>query len=979
MNKDADLARFPSLGEIVSSAPASWSDSEVPFAQRGVRVSWLVGWVRSLLEDINRPRMEAIEQAQQVMYHNKAGMWGLHDLPDKEVPTVPKYALLNVRALVEYFVLPLTSALRAPLWACVPIDQRGKPDFFASHTWNSLLLGPPEQEIGTLDAIEHLDQYVWIDFVSYNQHTIESIPTDMEGVIGEIGKVIFAGTPVPTLGRIWCLWELLCANRTGTDFDIAVRPGYRNDKILAVNTLYRSFLGVEKAVATKPEDLKIISDEVLAQFGSVETANKHFDRILRERFSGSWYELRERDQHLGFRPWPWLYEQTTSGKEFAKHKSPIREPDPYYGAGIRDSVIYGSEQSTFDMLIEAGLTVSSNDMVAHEFRTSSEAEIAFTEAARRGNLAQVRELLELGTDPDRPIAHKSALAHAARAGHVAVVELLLEDGADIEGGKGLSPLACAAWNGKDEIVRLLIDRGADIEGNAGGEGTALFQACAEGHLSTVRLLLELGASVDTKTEKRATPLLVAAAKSHLDVVTGLIAAGADLDWTDRSGDTALHHAAYKGSAAIVQALVNAGADRTVVDKYGDTAFDIGNRESSLDAETLELLRVDSPADLDRSIDTRQSDDAMLHSDKSAGTPKGDRPTEQSLLNVAAMTMSCPRCGEPLRCFMRPRYFYSEEPGSAWSDFLDGLQRNRCTCGLKVGGCVSSFHTDSWTAVTLEPPEGSAFPAELFEPLIDEVLTGVQRYPPLLLFQSFEDIHRAVSGGASEPFLLIPYYSLIYQDVSETARALHILIEEAVSAGLYADAYLFIKNAAAIHPDLFWVLFDAARELARIVDEASTGDSRLLNDFESLSEQLAGWRKAPSLDREAVFVCFGEHDAKSDASSGQTYSALHAHFDTHQDLRFLEGDKACSSLPSWLLPKPILSRAHKCLLDIHIHAACEFLLRHVTTASQTISEQMRRARERVANSYPELSEEQRTQVREFYGTLGGRELLDVIEG
>lgn len=237
----------------------------------------------------------------------------------------------------------------------------------------------------------------------------------MEAVIGEIGKVIFAVTPVPTLGRIWCLWELLCANRTDTGFDIAIRSGYRNDKILAVNTLYRSFVWVEKAVATKPEDLKIISDEVLAQFGSAERANEHFERIFRERFSGSWYELRERDQHLGFGPWPWLYEQSAGGKEVAKR--PVREPDPYYGAGIRDSVIYGSQQRTFEMLIDAGLQVSSKDMVAHEFNTSSESEIALVEAARNGNLTRVQELLDLGINPDRLISHGTA--RTRRCGQVA--------------------------------------------------------------------------------------------------------------------------------------------------------------------------------------------------------------------------------------------------------------------------------------------------------------------------------------------------------------------------------------------------------------------------------------------------------------------------------------------------------------------------------------------------------------------------------
>jgi hypothetical protein len=246
-----------------------------------------------------------------------------------------------------------------------------------------------------------------------------------------------------------------------------------------------------------------------------------------------------------------------------------------------------------------------------------------------------------------------------------------------------------------------------------------------------------------------------------------------------------------------------------------------------------------------------------------------------------------------------------------------------------------------------------------------------------LFESFEELHRTVSGGSLQPFLLIPYSSLIYQDVSETAQALRVLMAVAVPAGLCADAYLFIKNAAAIHPDIFWVFFDAARELARIADEASTGDSRLLDDFESLGEQLAAWRKAPSLDREAVFVCLEERDAESGSSSGHTYHALRGYFDTCQNLHFLEGDKVLSSLPSWLTPKPILSPAHKCLLELHIHAAGEFLVRRVPTASQTITRQMRRARERIASGYSELSDSKRTQVREFYTAVGGRELLDAI--
>jgi hypothetical protein len=59
----ANLARFQSLREIASPA-GGWSESDAPLARRGMRISWLVGMVPDLLDDINRPRAEAIAEAQ---------------------------------------------------------------------------------------------------------------------------------------------------------------------------------------------------------------------------------------------------------------------------------------------------------------------------------------------------------------------------------------------------------------------------------------------------------------------------------------------------------------------------------------------------------------------------------------------------------------------------------------------------------------------------------------------------------------------------------------------------------------------------------------------------------------------------------------------------------------------------------------------------------------------------------------------------
>jgi hypothetical protein len=83
------------------------------------------------------------------------------------------------------------------------------------------------------------------------------------------------------------------------------------------------------------------------------------------------------------------------------------------------------------------------------------------------------------------------------------------------------------------------------------------------------------------------------------------------------------------------------------------------------------------------------------------------------------------------------------------------------------------------------------------------------------------------------------------------------------------------------------------------------------------------------------------------------------------------------LPSWLLPKSPLSVAQKCLLDVYVHAAGEFLLKHDPSGSEAVAECMGQARERIATQYPRLSAAQRDQVRDFYATFDGRDLLDLI--
>jgi ankyrin repeat protein len=128
-------------------------------------------------------------------------------------------------------------------------------------------------------------------------------------------------------------------------------------------------------------------------------------------------------------------------------------------------------------------------------------------AARTGDAAKVRELLENGSDPNEKKNGFSALMYACERGDLEVVRLLVESGADVnarEPGFALTPMMAAA-SGKGfqedgdketrglEIVNLLIGKGADVNA-AGKQGqTAKHFAAESSHQKIVQFLEEHGA------------------------------------------------------------------------------------------------------------------------------------------------------------------------------------------------------------------------------------------------------------------------------------------------------------------------------------------------------------------------------------------------------------------------------------------------------------------------------------------------------
>ncbi|RYO90536.1 hypothetical protein DL766_001114 [Monosporascus sp. MC13-8B] len=187
---------------------------------------------------------------------------------------------------------------------------------------------------------------------------------------------------------------------------------------------------------------------------------------------------------------------------------------------------------------------------------------------------------------------------AARNGDVAVVKLLLDKGTDpnVANNDGWTPLNLAAKNGHDEAVRLLLDKNADaivklfldngIDTNvANNKGwTPLYLTIINVHVEVVKLLLNRNADANIATRNGWTPLHVAVSNGHVEVVKLLLQGSANVDQQDaRYGQTALIYAARGVHQAVVELLLEYAANPNLSDNIGRTPLSFaaqhGNKEA----------------------------------------------------------------------------------------------------------------------------------------------------------------------------------------------------------------------------------------------------------------------------------------------------------------------------------------------------------------------------------------------------------------
>jgi ankyrin repeat protein len=249
------------------------------------------------------------------------------------------------------------------------------------------------------------------------------------------------------------------------------------------------------------------------------------------------------------------------------------------------------DHTVLDHAIEAGnaelvkVLLAKGAVAGTAYKTNSQilaatTNFALLNAAARGNLPKVKELLANGADVNaRDTQHNTALLLNAQLSYsgVEVPTLLLEKGADIDAvnDNGESALMLSAGRNSQDEVKLFLTHKANVNFRSKKGERALHLAATGLHSQIVNALLASGAEVDARDADGKTALIRATDFEGAvpdDVMQALLDKGAQINAQDDEGNTALILATKSGSMSGVEFLLSKGAKVDLKNKAGQTAL-----------------------------------------------------------------------------------------------------------------------------------------------------------------------------------------------------------------------------------------------------------------------------------------------------------------------------------------------------------------------------------------------------------------------
>ncbi len=193
---------------------------------------------------------------------------------------------------------------------------------------------------------------------------------------------------------------------------------------------------------------------------------------------------------------------------------------------------------------------------------ASPSEWPVVDAAKRGDVAAVRELIRQGADANQAYGDgMTALHWAAERGEVQVAALLLAAGADVRAGTRIgryTPLHVASRAGNAAVIKMLLEAGSDVNAATTNSGTSpLHLAARAGRPEAIGLLLDHGADIHAREpEWGHTPLFFAAGRNRAEAIKVLLGRGADLETTARVIDMPHRAAVDQASARTMWELLS---------------------------------------------------------------------------------------------------------------------------------------------------------------------------------------------------------------------------------------------------------------------------------------------------------------------------------------------------------------------------------------------------------------------------------------
>jgi ankyrin repeat protein len=173
-----------------------------------------------------------------------------------------------------------------------------------------------------------------------------------------------------------------------------------------------------------------------------------------------------------------------------------------------------------------------------------------TAAAKQGDVATIKELLNKGAKVDEPNVGKwsaTPLYWSLSDCKYEAAELLLKKGANANSAEsfGLAPLhlAVCCKDADLSFIEHLIQKGADVNFKNTSDGwRSLHYAISCGSDDMARLLIEQGADVNAIADDGTTPLILAAKNDSVFIAKLLLEKGADVNWRDMKKKNAMSYA-----------------------------------------------------------------------------------------------------------------------------------------------------------------------------------------------------------------------------------------------------------------------------------------------------------------------------------------------------------------------------------------------------------------------------------------------------